>query len=144
MPTNQSFVLVHRPGRQLGALDQHFSAHHLHLDTVSQFEIEFLMSNQRIVLVQLVEFSLLEEQDCIEVILFDLPKLFFKGREGCPSAFGNHDCPLVVIHMIWSISIFIPNILGFQEIETLLILPLCFFRQDPLSFGCSEEEVVGS
>jgi len=78
------------------------------------------------------------------MILFNLPKLFLERCERCPSALRNLDSSLVIIGISRSVSLFIPDIFGFEEIETLLILPFRFFRQDPLSFRCSEEEVVGS
>ena len=102
------------------------------------------MSNQRIILVQFVKLSLLEEKDGIEMILFNLPKQFLERCKRCPSALGNLDSSLVVIGITRSVSLFIPDILGFEEIETLFILPFRFLRQDSLSLCCGEEEVVGS
>lgn len=89
------------------------ATHHLHLDPVRQFEIKFLVPDQSIVLVQLVKLALLEEQHRVEVILLDLPKLFLKRRERCPSTFGYHDGPFIIIWMIGSFAVFIPDIFGF-------------------------------
>ena len=52
---------------------------HLHFDSVSELEIKLLVTNIRIILIKLVEFPLLKEQNGIVVILLDVPELLFKG-----------------------------------------------------------------
>ena len=51
------------------------STYHAHLDTLRQLQVELLVTNASVFFIQLEEFTLLEEQDCIVVVLLDLPKL---------------------------------------------------------------------
>lgn len=49
--------------------------YHFHLDPIGQLEVEELMAELRVILVEFIEFSLLEKQDSVVVVLLDLPKL---------------------------------------------------------------------
>ena len=62
---------------------------HAHLDPLRELQVELAMADTRILLVELQELALLEEQDRVEVVLLDLPKLLLERGERLPRRCRN-------------------------------------------------------
>ena len=65
------------------------TTNHAHLDPLRELQVELAMADTRILLVELQELALLEEQDRVEVVLLDLPKLLLERGERLPRRCRN-------------------------------------------------------
>lgn len=91
-----------------------------HICTVCHFQIKLLLTNRRIILIQLEKLAFLEEEYCIPEILFNfpdcqkseriLPILLFERGEIFPCAGGDVDCPWIVGFFTGTISFFVTKV----------------------------------
>lgn len=119
------------------------NTYHTHLDPISQFQVKLLVSNRRIVLIQLVKLALLEEQDCIEMILLDLPELLLERGHRLERLFRNVNRPLVVFRVVGAFHERVSDLIRSEEMVSVLSFPFGGFLLELASFGVGQHPAVG-
>lgn len=101
------------------------------------------MANHRVLLVQLVEFALLEEQYSIKVILLDFPELLFKWRKLIPAVFWDMDRSRVIFGIARPLAFFIPNVFRLEKLKAVLLVTLGILLGLFAILRIGEEERLG-
>ena len=109
---------------------------HTHLDALCELEVKVSVADPGVFLVKLEELAFLEEEDSVIVIFLDGPELPLEGAEAVKSLGGNMNRSRVVVWVTGSVTVFVADVLGLNEVEAVFVLatglsslllpPLCF------------------